>query len=199
MPFLVDRPRAAQKAPPPSMRAVERYAIPQELRLHDAWAAWRYDYEAQRWSKPPFTPDGRRIEHASDPATWSSFDDAYRAYQDRRGPDMGRPFDGVSFALDPRWGIVGVDLDHISEHRAAADAIVRTLNSYTELSPSGDGYRIFLRGQLPDGRRRRDWVEMYNARRFLTVTGHRLEGAPEHLQTSPHLYSVWDRWLNRSR
>jgi len=189
--------RAPQKAPPESMLPVERWAIPQELRNHDAWAAWRYSYDLERWSKPPYRPDGERAE-ASDASTWSSFDDAFHVYLDRASPQQGgRPYDGVSFALDPRWGIVGVDLDHVSEHRLDADRIVRALGSYTEYSPSRDGYRIFLKGSLPEGRRRRGWVEMYSQRRFLTVTGHKLPDSPAHLASSHNLYAVWDRWLNR--
>lgn len=191
--------RAPQKAPPVAgVLEVERWSIPQELRNHHAWACWRYSYDLNRWSKPPYQPESGERAEASDSSTWSSFDDAYTVYHDRASPvEGGRPYDGVSFALDPRWGIVGVDLDHVSEHQLDADRIVRALNSYTEYSPSRDGYRIFLKGVLPEGRRRRGWVEMYSQRRFLTVTGHKLDAAPPYLTRSQHLYAMWDRWLNR--
>jgi len=191
--------RAPQKSPPPQgALVVDRWSIPQELRNHHAWACWHYSHDLNRWSKPPYNPETGERAEASDPSTWSSFDDAYRAYQNRASPQVGgRAYDGVSFALDLRWGIVGVDLDHIGEHRQDADRIVRALGSYAEYSPSSDGYRIFLKGSLPEGRRRRGWVEMYSQRRFLSVTGHKLASAPAYLSTSQHLYAVWDRWLNR--
>ena len=191
--------RAPQKSPPAAgVLVVDRWTIPTELRLHHAWACWRYSYDLQRWSKPPYQPESGERAEASDSNTWSDFDDAYNAYHDHQVPqDGGRAYDGVSFALDLRWGIVGVDLDHVSEHRQDADAIVRALDSYTEYSPSRDGYRIFLKGSLPEGRRRRGWVEMYSQRRFLTVTGHKLAAAPPYLASSRNLYTVWDRWLNR--
>lgn len=194
--------RAPQKAPPSAgVLQVDRWSIPQELRNRQAWACWRYSYDLNRWSKPPYVPDTEPAQRAeaSDSSTWSSFDDAYRAYQDKQphGTLPGRAYDGVSFALDLRWGIVGVDLDHVSEHQLDADRIVRALGSYTEYSPSRDGYRIFLKGVLPEGRRRRGWVEMYSQRRFLTVTGHKLESAPPYLTRSANLYATWDRWLNR--
>jgi len=190
--------RAPQKAPPSGgVLVVEPWAIPGELRMHRAWAAWHYSYDLNRWSKPPYQPNGTRAE-ASDSSTWSSFDEALQAYHDHLIPaDGGRPYDGVSFALDTRWGIVGVDLDHVSEHQLEADQIVRALGSYAEYSPSRDGYRIFLKGSLPEGRRRRGWVEMYSQRRFLTVTGHKLPAASPYITSSHNLYSVWDRWLNR--
>lgn len=189
--------RAPQKAPPANgVLQVDRWSIPLELQHHRAWACWRYSYDQNRWSKPPYQPDTGERAEASDSSTWSDLDAAYEAYHSQLAPaDGGRPYDGVSFALDLRWGIVGVDLDHLAEHRFEADRIVRALNSYTEYSPSRDGYRIFLKGVLPEGRRRRGWVEMYSQRRFLTVTGHKLPGAPPALTSSRNLYSVWDRWL----
>jgi len=191
--------RAPQKAPPPAgVYKVERWAIPQELRNHRAWACWHYEYYDNRWSKPPFNPETGARAEASNSDTWSDFDTAYDAYRAASTPESGdRPYDGVSFALDPRWGIVGVDLDHVAEHRLDADRIVRALGSYTEYSPSRDGYRIFLKGSLPEGRRRRGWVEMYSQRRFLTVTGQKLQDAPPYLTTSRNLYAMWDRYLNR--
>jgi|SRR5215475_1888149 len=192
--------RAPQKAPPPEgALPVERWGIPQELRNHHAWACWRYEYEHDRWSKPPYNPETGQRAEPSDSSTWESFDVCYDAYRAAQIPEPGdaRPYDGVSFALDPRWGIVGIDLDHVSDHRAAANAIVGELDSYSEYSPSRDGYRIFTKGTLPEGRRRRDWVEMYSQRRFLTVTGQRLPGAPKSLTTPHRLYLVWDRYLNR--
>src|SRR5262249_26142506 len=55
---------------------------------------------------------------------------------------------------------------------------VKELNSYSEQSPSGRGIRIFARGTLPQGGRRKPRIEIYDRARFLTVTGRRLEGVP---------------------
>jgi putative DNA primase/helicase len=190
--------RAPQKPPPPlgPLPAV-RWAIPQELRNHHAWACWRYEYEHQRWSKPPYNPvTGERAE-GGEPSTWSSFDQCYEAYQNRESPrGGGRPYDGVSFALDIRWGIVGVDLDHLSEHNFDTYRIVKLLDSYTEVSPSGDGLHVWVKGALPEGRRRRGFIELYSRRRFLSVTGQVTEGAPQRIQSRPAaLYRVWNAFV----
>jgi putative DNA primase/helicase len=191
-------PRAAQKGPPPNgALAVEHWNIPSRIKFHHAWAVWKYEYENNRWSKPPYIPpmtqEGQALPpekaEPSNSDTWRAFEIALRAYKDNR------EWDGISFALDRRWGIVGIDLDHVSEHARDAQRIVSDLASYTETTPSGDGLRIFVLGQLPDGRRRREWVEMYDQRRFLTVTGHHLDGTPKDIKASPMLYSTWQRWL----
>jgi primase-polymerase (primpol)-like protein len=195
----VDSTRAPQKAPPSDgALKVQSQQIPLELRHHDAWACWRYQYDNDRWSKPPYNPvTGDRAE-PSDSSTWLPFDICLEAYRSQHAPTTGgRPYDGVSFALDIRWGIVGVDLDHVAEHKRDAAWIIDQLDSYTELSPSSDGYRIFLRGTLPEGRRRRDWVEMYTQRRFLTVTGHHLDRTPTVLRPSRSLYTVWQRYVQQ--
>jgi putative DNA primase/helicase len=190
------KPRAPQKMPPPGgALPVLQWNIPPYLKHQRAWAVWRYEYENGRWSKPPYQPDTDPPERAepSDPDTWSTFEQAFRRYKDEPA------WDGVSFALDRRWGLVGVDLDHTDEHDVPANAIARALDSYTELSPGRAGLRIFVKGRLPDGRRRRGWVEMYDQRRFLTVSGQRLEMFPPTIQASPALYRVWWNWLQEGK
>jgi len=51
--------------------------------------------------------------------------------------------------------------------------IVRYFDSYTELSASGTGIHIIVKGEMPN--RRKDEVEVYSSKRFFTVTGHVLE------------------------
>src|SRR5262249_24440997 len=54
--------------------------------------------------------------------------------------------------------------------------IINTLDSYTELSPSGTGIHIIVRGSLPLGRRQVNGGEhtgfgLYDAGRYFTMTG----------------------------
>ena len=51
--------------------------------------------------------------------------------------------------------------------------IVRYFNSYTELSASGSGLHIIVRGDVPN--RRKGEVEVYSSKLFFTVTGHVVE------------------------
>lgn len=110
----------------------------------------------------------------NDAATWCDFDAALAGLRERGGF-----LDGLGFQLgespERKSGIVGVDLDGCLDDakRVAgwALAIVRRLDSYTEVSPSGKGLRIFCRGELPPGGRKKGDIEFYDCGRFLTVTG----------------------------
>jgi hypothetical protein len=82
---------------------------------------------------------------------------------------------------------VGVDLDHCRDPETGAiekwaREIIAFLWSYTEVTPSGTGFRIFLRATLPPEGRKHGRVELYDDRRFLTVTGWHVPGAPETIQ-----------------
>jgi hypothetical protein len=137
-----------------------------------------------------------RPAKANDPTTWTDFDTAYRAY--RRGG-----FDGIGFVPTASDPFTFLDLDHVVDSdgigtwsntlRAVFSsdvpepaALVVSLDTYAELSPSGTGIRIICRGKLPEGRRKiggkgngcPDGLEMYSAAHYLTVTGQRMPAAP---------------------
>ena len=70
-----------------------------------------------------------------------------------------------------------------------AAALVARLDGYTEASPSGTGVHVLVEGRLPPGWRRRPVpgvpgaaVELYDAGRFLTVTGRHVPGTPATLE-----------------
>ncbi|KAH0533500.1 hypothetical protein FGG08_007703, partial [Glutinoglossum americanum] len=88
---------------------------------------------------------------------------------------------GVGFVLASDDLFFGVDLDD-GTPQESIEHWVGLLDTYTEFSPSGKGLRLFGVGALPAGARKRGTVECYETGRFLTVTGHRLEGSAEDVQ-----------------
>lgn len=146
--------------------------IPQELRDRRSWVTWRSEDQGGRTVKPPFNPRTSRKAKSNDPTTWGSFDEATTAYE-------GGGYDGIGFQLTPPF--VGVDLDKCRDPATGviddwAQAIIEQLNSYTEVSPSGTGIHILVRGDLPPGGRRTKGVELYDRDRYFTVTGKHVEG-----------------------
>lgn len=175
---------------------VQPHAIPLELRNLARWAVWHHEVDDRgHLSKPPFRVDhsGSRA-YATEPDTWGTFEEAYACYTAHR--DV---YEGVSFAITDLDTIIGIDLDHTDDHLSEALEIVRTVGTYTEISPSAEGLRLFCRGHLPPGRRIREWVEMYSGKRFLTVTGAHVQGTPATLtEPGAQLEAVWGLYVQQA-
>lgn len=85
----------------------------------------------------------------------------------------------VQGSFEPPY--LGIDIDDIDDdlHRFKQgdklDNIVsefnRAFKSYTEVSPSGNGLHIIVKGKIPGSRRRKGNIEMYDSGRFFTMTG----------------------------
>src|SRR5207302_1938532 len=83
-----------------------------------------------------------------------------------------------------------IDLDNCladGQPTPQAQHIVRTANSYTEISPSGKGLHIFLTGSVPGTGRRRGSIEMYDTARYITVTGQRFPNTPAENRASQEI------------
>lgn len=155
--------------------------VPAELRQVPHWVAWRTETRNGNPTKPPVSPhDPTRHASATDPSTWSTFGHAFRTA-------AAQSLDGVGFVFADGAGFAGVDLDDCRDPQTHAVTpwarrIVEALGSYAEVSPSGTGIKVFVRGKVPGPRCRRDvedgHVEMYSSNRFFTVTGQHLAGTP---------------------
>jgi hypothetical protein len=146
--------------------------IPDELKALDRWVV------AAPGTKVPLQAGGAnagRAAKANDPSTWVSYEEA-----EEFNVSVYAGEGTLQFALNGD-GIVGIDLDKVRNPRfksidPRALAIIAQLNTYSEISPSGCGIRMFLYGTLPPKGRRKDWFEVYDNLRVLSVTGRRLEG-----------------------
>jgi hypothetical protein len=161
------------------------FTAPAELATRPQWVAWRIEdrIDAKGEVKPTKVPynarTGKRAA-STDPSTWAAFEVAVAFAEHER---MG----GIGFVVTNDDPYVGVDLDHCRDDDTGAieewaAVIAMQLDSYTEISPSGTGLRIFVRGELPPFGKRKGHVEMYQHARFLTVTGNHLEGSPEAIE-----------------
>ena len=140
--------------------------IPQCMRDLSQWVNWRLSTLPDgRTTKVPYQPNGRKAS-TTDPKTWTTFD---------RATEAASKFSGVGFVFAPGGDLVGVDLDGCRSDSGdltpLAAAIVRDLDSYTEISQSGHGLHIICRGSLPPGARKREPVEVYSEGRYFVTTG----------------------------
>lgn len=168
-------PAPAQAAKVESASVRLRDQIPVELRRLPQWVGWRWVVRKGKRTKPPFMADGVRPASCDDESTWATFEEVCAAV------DGGR-LDGVGFQVKEGQELVGLDLDHCrdvasGDIEAGAQAVVDRFRSYTEVSPSGTGLRIFIKGVKPGPSCRKGNFEIYSRLRYFTVTGQRLTGA----------------------
>ncbi len=155
-------------------------SLPSLLRPLPQWVGWRLESRDGKPTKVPINPRTGQRAATDQPASWGSLEDAQAA--------VGRyQLSGIGFVFEAGGGLVGVDLDKCRDTTSGqiepwAQEIVRELDSYTELSPSGTGLHVLLSGELPAGSRRKGHVEMYDRGRYFTVTGDHLAGTPAEIQ-----------------
>jgi putative DNA primase/helicase len=165
---------------------------PAELAKRPQWVAWRLvarEGEAKP-TKVPYAPRTGRLASTTDPSTWASFEEAAAFCTSNEWAS------GVGYVLSADDPYVGIDLDACRDPKTGhlqpwARSIVKRLNSYTEISPSGTGLRIFVRGELPPHGRRKGHIEIYSQARFLTITGDRYLVAPDTIYARPQELLEW--------
>jgi hypothetical protein len=120
----------------------------------------------------PVNPHTGKKANPTDDRTWASFSKASEAVN-----KYGCA--GVGFVFTREDPYCGVDLDNCifnGEVKPWAVEIIETLESYTEVSPSGTGLKIWVEASKPGDRCRTGDIEMYDSGRFFTFTGERFAG-----------------------
>jgi putative DNA primase/helicase len=152
--------------------------IPSDLKDWRQWVLWRYQRRGAKWTKPPYCPATGKLAQVDHAATWGTFDEACRIWKQGR-------YAGLAFVLCDSDPYTVIDLDHCAQQGKIAlwaHTIVDHFASYTEWSPSRQGLHIWLRGRLPGLRRRKEAIELYDAKRCFTLTGWHLTGTPEAIE-----------------
>ena len=180
--------------------------LPAYLKEHGNFCLWKYEDRLDKSTgelkptKVPYNPRTLGKARPNDPATFSDLATAQAA---------AAGFDGLGVGVFGE--LAGLDVDHCIHDGVLSDMaahIVETMNTYTEVSPSGEGLRLFFRapGYTYDKGtyyvNRRDagadgeGLEAYIAGstyKYMTVTGNiiiggELEDRTEELQTILDVY-----------
>ncbi|GAA0682739.1 hypothetical protein ACFQDG_00225 [Natronoarchaeum mannanilyticum] len=158
---------------------IDSDALPAGIRTREQWVCWREEHRDGKPTKIPVTPSTGSFASSTDPDTWAKFATALE-YAETGDAD------GVGFVFTEDDPYVGVDLDDCRDPESedvdnTARDIIKRLDSFTEISPSGTGYHVLTKGDLPDGRNRKGSVELYDNARFFTVTGDHVDGTPSRI------------------
>lgn len=141
--------------------------IPCELRELNQWVCVNND------SKVPMQAFRREAASSTNPSTWASFEAARWAVENGY-------YDGIGFVFNDN-GIVGIDIDAgVDEFgliTPLANEILMACDTYSEVSRSGRGFHIFVKGDIPfKGKNNLAGVEIYKTGRFFIMTGNYLPG-----------------------
>jgi putative DNA primase/helicase len=168
--------------------------VPRKLTEHNQWLCWRTEERDGKKTKLPIDPTSGEFASTTDPATWAAFETARDRLQSGQE-------DGLGFVFTDDDPIVGVDLDDCRDPETGqpeqwAKEVIETLDSFTEVSPSGTGYHVLVAGSLPEGRNRKGDLELYETARFFTVTADHVDGTPEDIkEREAALDAVYEEYL----
>ena len=110
--------------------------LPNSLKVNGVFCMWKYEMQKGKKSKVPYQANGYRAK-SNDIDCFTTFYRAINAIDN---------FDGIGLGVFNEYS--AVDIDHCVEDgriSTAAQDIIDTLQSYTELSPSGTGIRIIFK------------------------------------------------------
>jgi len=193
--------------------------IPDDLAELDHWILWTFEEKRNQdkeivvdengeiqYTKVPKQPNGSNA-NSTNLNTWNTLEAVEEAL--KSSPEQ---FDGIGFVFTDS-GIVGIDIDNKDEElqeylsndevdldtNTVAD-FIETTKSYAEVSPSGNGIHIYMKGSKPEGKSKNGNFEMYDTKRFFTVTGNRISERKqladnEELNVLPYLH---DKYINKN-
>lgn len=180
-----------------------------ELKTYPNWLVFRMlpKGSGSGWSKDPWQSQVPARARNNDPATWTRFEKAaLRGAVTTPDSECGNFIYG--FALDPEAvPLVCVDIDHAVDTETGlihpfAEEAVRRANSFTEVSFSGTGFHIFVRGLSPLGRDTTSRkpagvgsdsplkVDVFSRNRFIALTGDHFSPSPRDIRDA-HEFLNW--------
>jgi primase-polymerase (primpol)-like protein len=128
---------------------------------------WKLEERDGDLTKMPYIAGGVGKADTTDLMTWRSFEEAVQALETGR-------YSGVGFVFCSGDHFTGVDLDdcrdpETGEIKEWAKKIMEEFGGYAEVSQSGTGVHIIVRGKAPN--KKRGQVEAYSMERFFAMTG----------------------------
>ena len=173
------------------------------------WVAWRAEVlkrknASEAPTKIPYNPhNGHKARIPTDPSTWGTRKQAERQWHKLNGAGQVGGVGIVLGELDTDHLLMGIDLDSCITKKGSyltwADDVIERFNTYTEISPSGRGAKLFFliaaknadavnallgdklrKAFRPAGKHREMAIDLA---RFYAVTGDRVPDTPDTFRT----------------
>ncbi len=143
-------------------------------------------------NKIPIDPNTGQNAKSNDPNTWGTYQQAKMLMEcDKSISGLGFMFSNTPY--------VGIDIDHCIQNKKFSELareIITTLQSYTEISPSGTGVHIICKGKIEAGRKNSTLgLEMYDSGRYFTVTGRMLKNYQNIVECQNQIDSICEKYF----
>lgn len=148
---------------------------------------WKLVKKGLRKTKIPYSINNTPAS-STDPETWSSYDEVSMALD-----NGSNGFDGYGIVFKPDQRLVGIDIDHCMkdgriehEQKKVIEKLIKEADTYTEVSPSGEGMHLYLLIEEKEGLdttiHKKAPYEVYTQGRYFTVTENSY-GEPKEVRT----------------
>ena len=160
--------------------------IPHELKMNGLFCVWKLD--EGRGGKIPFNPVTKTLAKSNNPNTFNSYKTIFEYLPDYyKINNQGQVLGGLGLGIFNGYSAIDIDdcRDNKGKLSPMAEDIIKYINSYTEISPSGRGIRIIFK---TDDKINKDThyinnrnlgLEIYisdNTNKYVTLTGNKLSG-----------------------
>ena len=144
--------------------------IPDEFKKYEQWVLWKKEEVNGKLTKVPYSKNGN---HASvlNPYSWCSFETVL---------SLADKYDGIGFVLTRDDPFIFIDMDACDDaeiKKTQLEIWGQFQDTYSELSPSGNGLHILGKGRVNKGVKK-NYIEIYSSHRFMTMTGNVFNNKP---------------------
>lgn len=175
-------------------------AVPEEMKLQKNWVCWSLEERNGKQTKVPKNPRTGGNASVTLSGTWGTFAQAEAYYVEH--PEN---ISGIGYVFTEASGIIGIDFDHVIENGRITNEEIQSLvarcGSYVEVSPSGTGLHMYVKGKWKGtGRKNNNLgggmaIEVYPSARFFTVTGGAYNEAGTLKEEQELLDFIYDRYF----
>jgi len=150
--------------------AISTQKLPTEIQTLQRWLCWQNDGDEKRAIAPN---SGEQAESLTDA---TSLNEAQHCFETDE-------YDGIAHILNKE--LVAIRLldavegpSHNPNIDNWAEEVIRSIDSYTEVSPSGDDVLLLAEGELPEDAIDTEEVEVASVGDIIPITGQALDSAP---------------------
>jgi KaiC/GvpD/RAD55 family RecA-like ATPase len=146
-----------------------------ELQKLPRWLGWKFVSDGDRIRKQPIDLKTGGFASCDNPETWCSYELAKSSL-------AAGKCDSIGLALGKELGLVIVDLDKVRSDKDEpfpkwVTDLVDELDSYTEISASGLGLHILVRGSIPSNINRQVLhVELHDSKKMFAISENLFQG-----------------------